>query len=536
MTISLIPDVFQGIPLTYNPYTASSFDCTQVDPSMASLCGYVTGAFPLVTLSCPNTGQYFVFQTGSSTSGTCQTYSDPVSAATVYLNAPYNTLNNYLVTGNQAWMLGASALVMIMTPGVGLFYAGLAGQETASNTIMMSFVTMCLITVQWFLFGYSFAFGPGTPGWGSFQWGAFTTFETNAANGPYGAGITNTIYAAFQCMFAQITPALISGAVIGRMKFHVWIVFVFLWGSLIYDGLAHWLWGWYLNSSYGAAPFGWAANLGSLDFAGGTVIHVSSGFAALAAAIVVGKRKTDKPLKAHNAPMTVIGATLLWFGWFGFNAGSAAMAGPLPIWTGATNTYNWTFASQALWNTHLATATASLSWLLTERIVDKTLTATGASAGAVAGLVAITPGCGYVNSWAACIFGIIVSPVCILGAKIKAKYGPDDTLDSFAVHGVGGAVGAFLTGLFANPYLGNSGPPGAFYGYPIRIGYQLTAITVAASYSFFGTLFLLYALKYIFGGLRVSDEAEAMGIDVSEHGNNFQNGNIVAQQELKASA
>jgi Amt family ammonium transporter len=466
--------------------------------SSLMLCQYVAALVP-PTLGClPN--QYLTLGAGA----VCVDYDSSVQKVAGMLGA-----QGAINSGNTAWMLAASALVMIMTPGVGLFYGGLAGEETAGNTILMSFATMCVVTVQWFLFGYSFAFGPGTSGFGSFEWGGFVNVGL-APSGAYGANIPHNLWAAFQCMFAQITPALISGAVVGRMKFSSYMVFIFIWATLIYDPLAHWVWSFTLDSeTFGLINLGFLGALGSIDFAGGTVIHISSGFAALAAALVLGPRhNAGKELKPHNIPMVVIGGTMLWFGWFGFNAGSAGAAS--------------SDAALAFWNTHLATAMAAIGWMACEKLSGGSPSPTGAAIGAVAGLVAITPGCGYVDTWAALLFGVFVSPFCFMATKLRAKIGLDDTLDVWAVHGVGGAVGAFMTGLFANYNVNgltnNNGPiNGAFFGNPVQLGYQMVAITVSASYSFFGTVIILLALKRVMG-IRISDEAESVGIDVSEHG------------------
>jgi len=427
---------------------------------------------------------------------TCVNYTSSVAKATALLGGDA-VINN----GNTAWMLAASAFVMIMTPAVGFFYAGLAGEESASNTILMSFITQAIVSLQWFFFGYSFAFGPGNGGFGSFQWAALNDVGY-APSGAYGFGIPHVLFCVFQVMFAQITPALISGAVIGRMKFKTYCVFVFIWTTLIYDALAHWMWSFQIDPVlFTATQQGWLNSLGAIDFAGGTVIHMSSGFAALAAALVLGKRRDNTPPKPHDQPMVVLGATLLWFGWFGFNPGSEGGADAV--------------ASYAFINTHLATCAASLSWLICDRIGTGGWTATGASIGAVAGLVAITPASGYVLPWAACVIGAVVSPICYLAVMFKNKIGFDDTLDSWAVHGVGGAVGAFCTGLFACPIV--SGQSGAFYGNPQKLGWQCLAIFIAATYSFFGTVIILLGLKVTMG-LRISEEEEALGIDVSEHG------------------
>jgi len=400
-------------------------------------------------------------------------------------------------------MLAGSALVMIMTPGLGFFYAGLVGEETAANTIMMSMVSVALVSVQWLFFGYSFAFGPGTPGFGTFEWAAFLGVG-EAPSGAYGSAIPHLVYAIFQCMFAQITPALISGGLIGRMKFSAFCVFIFIWTTVIYDALAHWVWSIQCDPvTFAPAALGWLGVMGALDFAGGTVIHISSGFSALSASMILGRRANhSEKLKPHNVPMVVLGASLLWFGWFGFNSASAGAASGV--------------AANAFVTTHFATATGFLTWMFFDAIFAKSWSAVGGSAGAVAGLVAITPGCGFVSPWASIFFGFVPVCFCYGAVKLKERLGYDDTLDAFGVHGVGGAVGALLTGLFADPSIN---PPfaGAFYGNPRQFGIQLLAVVVSSSYAFFGTAIILYGLKFTMG-IRADPEAEAAGLDSSMHG------------------
>lgn len=430
----------------------------------------------------------------TNSTGSCVPYESRLAKAAA-LEGDQAALNS----GNIAWMLAATALVMIMTPGLGLFYAGLSGERSAANTILMSFVSMAIVSVQWFLFGYSFAFAPNLPGWGSFAWACLLPIGMKPS-GLYGYGIPHLLFVAFQCQFAQITPALISGAVIGRMKFYVYVIFIFIWTSLIYDALAHWVWSWYFNDAWELKPEGFLGSLGAIDYAGGTVIHISSGFSALAAALVLGKTKAGKT-QPHNVPMVVIGTSFLWFGWFGFNAGSAVEASGK--------------AATAFINTHLAASSAALTWMVVEKIAGKQPSAIGACSGAVAGLVAITPACGFVLPWHAIIFGIIVSPISYGFIVLKEKIGYDDTLDVFAIHGMGGVTGALLTGLFATTQVNFI--DGAFYGNGPLFGYQLAEVVVAAVYSFFGTGAILLILKATLG-IRISEENEKAGIDASEHG------------------
>ncbi|DAZ99249.1 TPA: hypothetical protein N0F65_008116, partial [Lagenidium giganteum] len=311
----------------------------------------------------------------------CVNYSSPQAKAAADLDARVDT-------GNTAWILTSSALVMVMTPGVAFFYAGLAGDSMASNTIMMAFVSMAVVSIQFFAFGYSVCFSEGL-----FQWTAFNAIGS-AVSGVYGSKIPAMLHALYQTQFAMITPALRSGGIVGRMKFGTFILFTILWSSIVYTPLARWMWSSYLNSDYELGPYGWEAKMGSLDFAGGTVIHISSGFGALVAAIVVGKRYNHgESVRPHNVPLVMIGATLLWFGWFGFNAGSSGAADGI--------------AAIAAINTHLAGCAGFLTWIAMERFIHQKIDPCGAASGAMAGLVAITPGCGYVYPWASLIFGVV---------------------------------------------------------------------------------------------------------------------------------
>ena len=390
-------------------------------------------------------------------------------------------------TGDTAWMLVATALVMLMTPGLGLFYGGLVRQKNVLGTIMQSFISLGVISVVWVLYGYSLAFGGDTHGLiGTFQWLGLKGVGLDA--GPYSDRIPHLLFCAFQLMFATITPALITGAFAERMKFSAFLLFTVLWSTLVYLPVCHWVWG-----------GGWLGKLGALDFAGGTVIHINSGVAALVAAVIIGRRTGygAQPFYPHNLPMTVLGAALLWFGWFGFNAGSALASNGTAV--------------LAFFTTQVATGTAALSWVLTEKLVRGKPTTLGAASGAVAGLVAITPGAGFVGSTAAILIGLAAGVVCYLAIFLKEKLGYDDALDVVAVHGVGGLWGALATGLFAS-----AGATGLFFGNPRQLWVQLVAALSAMAYSALATSAILLALKHTVG-LRVTEEEELQGLDLSLH-------------------
>ncbi|KAJ8530373.1 hypothetical protein ON010_g14539 [Phytophthora cinnamomi] len=378
-------------------------------------------------------------------------------------------------TGITAWMIAASALVMIMTPGVAFFYAGLAGEEMASNTMMMSFVSMALVTVQFWAFGCSATFGSH----GVFGWSGYNNVG-ETPSGTYGTGIPHIVFAFFQTMLAAITPAELSGGFVGRMKFGTYLLFVLLWTSIVYDPLARWIWPMKLDNSWDLTALGWEGSMGALDFGGGTVIHVSGGFGALAAALMVGKRYNHgEPVKPHNVPLVMIAYTFLWFGWFGFNGGSG----------GAADEYS----------------------------VSQSLDPCGAASGAVAGMATITPGSGSVLPWALLIFGVVGAITGFVAVKLKNHLRYDDTLDVFAIHGCGGFMGGLLTGLFATSKTNPNIKGGAFYGHGMQFVYQLVANSVAAGYAFFATLAILVVLKYTVG-LRINEEKEVNGIDISYHG------------------
>ncbi len=398
-------------------------------------------------------------------------------------------------TGDTTWMLVSTALVMLMTPGLALFYGGMVRQKNVLGTIMQSFVALGLVTVQWVLIGYSLSFGPDIKGIiGGLQWAGLQSVGLEP-NPDYATTIPHQAFMMFQMMFAIITPALISGAFAERFKFSTYLVFVLLWSTLVYAPLAHWVWG----------VGGWLRSLGALDFAGGLVVHISSGMSALAAAIIIGKRKGHghEHMPPHNLTMTLLGATLLWFGWFGFNGGSALASGAL--------------ATSAFLTTHIAAATATLSWLIVEWKHRGKPTLLGAASGAVAGLVAITPASGFVGPLAALAIGFGAGAVCYFGVNIKNFFGYDDSLDAVGVHGVGGTFGALATGLFASKAINAAGANGAFFGNPSLFLVQLLSVAVAIVYAFSVTWIILKVLDRTMG-LRVQQEEEVQGLDLSQHG------------------
>jgi len=396
--------------------------------------------------------------------------------------------NTMISTGDTAWMLVATALVMFMTPGLALFYGGLVRSKNVLATMMQSFICLGVVSILWVLFGYSLAFGPDVGGLiGALDWVGLN--GVGLEPGPYSDKLPHLLFCAFQLMFAVITPALITGAYAERMKFSAFLLFTILWTTLVYFPVCHWVWG-----------GGWLGELGALDFAGGTVIHINSGVAALAAALILGKRQGYKqePIYPHNLTLTVLGASILWFGWFGFNAGSALAADGT--------------AALAFFTTQIATATAALTWILADKIFHGKPTTLGAASGAVAGLVAITPGAGFVGPVAAIIIGGAAGFICFLAITLKEKLGYDDSLDVVAVHGVGGLWGALATGLFAS-----IGAQGLFFGNPKQLGIQAIAAGAAIVYSFAVSSVILILLKKT-TGLRVSDDDEVQGLDLSQHG------------------
>ena len=401
--------------------------------------------------------------------------------------------------GDTAWILISTALVMLMTPGLALFYAGMVRRKNVLGTIMQSFIILALISIQWVLWGYSLAFGPDKGGIiGSLAWFGLNGVGTDP-NPDYAATIPHQAFMIFQMMFAVITPALITGAFAERVKFSAFLVFTLLWATLVYDPIAHWVWG--LSGGKG-----WLNNLGALDFAGGTVVHISSGISALAAALIIGKRKGygTESMPPHNVPMVVLGAALLWFGWFGFNAGSALSSGGL--------------AASAFVVTNTACAAAAFTWAVVEWMHRGKPTVLGAVSGAVAGLVAITPAAGFVSPMSSILIGIMGGVVCYFSVSvIKGKLGYDDSLDAFGIHGVGGTLGALSTGLFASKLVNPAGNDGLFFGNPSLLVNQVIAVVATAVYAFVVTAILLKVLDATMG-LRVSKEEEVTGLDLSQHG------------------
>jgi Amt family ammonium transporter len=398
--------------------------------------------------------------------------------------------------GDTAWVLVSTALVMLMTPGLALFYGGLVRRKNVLSTIMHSFFMLGLVSVIWVLWGYSLAFGPdsGMGLVGGLEWVGLEGV-TGDPSDTYAPGIPHLAFMAFQMMFAIITPALITGAFAERKRFRAFVLFSALWSTLVYAPIAHWVW----------SPDGWLYGLGVLDFAGGTVVHLASGVAALVAALMVGRRigLVRPATEPHDVPMTVLGAGLLWFGWFGFNAGSALGANGL--------------AATALVTTNSAAAMAALTWVTISWLHRGTPSVVGAAVGAVAGLVAITPAAGFVTPAAAILIGFGVSLVCYAASLLRLRSRVDDALDVFAVHGVGGAFGAIATGVFATTAVNAAGRDGALAGNLGQVLVQLAGAGAVAAYSALMTAGIL-ALVNLLVRIRVADGAEDAGLDLAQHG------------------
>lgn len=400
-------------------------------------------------------------------------------------------------TGDTAWMLVATALVMLMTPAVGFFYGGMVRSKNVISVIKQSLLILSLVTLQWVIIGYSLVFGKdigGVIGDLSFFGLRNVGFAPNVA---YAPTIPHTVFMIYQAMFAVITSALIIGAFVERIRFKTLIIFTLLWTTIVYDPIAHWVWG----------IGGWLRALGALDFAGGTVVHISAGFSALAAAWLVGKRcgpKINIPQTANNVPFVLLGATLLWFGWFGFNAGSALGSGVL--------------AANAFVVTHIAAAAAALSWMILSFAEHKKPSALATGTGAVCGLVAITPASGFVGPIASIAIGLITGVVTYLALALRIKHvNIDDTLDVWAAHGIGGVTGALLTGVFAEKVINSAGNNGLLFGNASQLGVQFLAVAVTAIYSFGATYLLLKLLSLKFK-LRVGEHDEKLGLDLAVHG------------------
>ncbi|CAF0839989.1 unnamed protein product [Adineta steineri] len=401
-------------------------------------------------------------------------------------------------TGDNAWMMTSTALVLLMTPALAFFYGGLVEHKNILNQLFLSFICMGIVFVQWVLFGFSFAFGPPvSPGFGSFDWAVLRFGELYNPN--YSPTYPLLTYCAYQGTFAVITPALISGAIVGRMKIIPYMIFIFIWSTVCYDPMAHWVWG----------DNGWLKHLGTLDFAGGTVVHILSGVSGLVASIILGKRHDyDRhSTTPHNLPFTILGTCLLWVGWSGFNAGSANSASGL--------------AALALINTHVAAAAGLMTWVVIDAIRGH-ISISGACVGPIVGLVAITPACGFVQPGWAILIGVIGTGI-VYGLLLLKKYMHiDDTLDVAIVHGCGGISGAFMTGLFAQKWVNESGgADGAFYGNPVQLWYQIAGILTAIGFAAACTAGILLPLHLIMG-IRLAKEDEMIGLDATAHGESWE--------------
>lgn len=399
-------------------------------------------------------------------------------------------------SGDTAWILISSALVMLMTiPGLAFFYGGLVRRKNVLSTMMQSFFVLCLISIQWILWGYSLSFGPDVCHFiGNLSWAGLRGVGLTP-NPDYAPTIPHLLFMAYQMMFAVITPGLITGAFAERIKFSTYIIFTLLWATLVYDPVCHWVWG----------TGGWLRNMGVMDFAGGIVVHITSGVSALVCALIIGKRRGygREPMSPHNLPLTILGAGLLWFGWFGFNAGSALSANGLAV--------------SAFVATNTAAAAAALTWMFIEWKLVAKPTMLGGATGAVAGLATITPASGFVGPFSAIIIGVMAAAICYMAvAVIKLKFTYDDSLDAFGVHGVGGTIGAFATGLFAQKLINPAGSNGLFFGNASQLMIQSIGIVAAIIYAVVVTFVLLKVLDLVMG-LRVTDEEEVIGLDITQH-------------------
>jgi ammonium transporter, Amt family len=424
------------------------------------------------------------------------------------------------VSADSAFMLVATTLVLLMTPALAFFYGGFVRSRNVLNTMMMSFIMMALVGVSWALWGYSFAFGTGSPFFGGFDW-LFLNKVSSAVGDylphlpyedalkaadpkyadltSYAPTIPHQLFMMYQMTFAIITPALISGAIVERVSFKIYFWFMVLWSGILYPIFAHMVWA-------KGGFLGLYGGLGALDFAGGTVVHISSGASALVAAWVLGPRKTypSQPAAPHNVPFILLGAGLLWVGWAGFNGGSALAASGL--------------ATQALVTTNLSACAAALVWVILEWVLRGKPTAVGIATGAVAGLVGITPAAGFVSPMSALLIGALTSTACFFAVSLKAKLQFDDSLDTFPVHGIGGTVGAVLTAVFADLAVNSAGKDGVLKGNFAELGVELVAIAVTYVIAGGGTFLILKLLEAVFGDLRVREEVEYQGLDINEHG------------------
>lgn len=412
-----------------------------------------------------------------------------------------------LNSGDTAWMLASTALVLLMTPGLAFFYGGMVRTKSVLNMMMMSMVTIGIVSVLWVIFGFELAFGyrANSPWYGSFSFSGLGSSVNQLTNNGGEYPIPVLVFAAFQLMFAIITPALVSGAIADRTKFTGWAVFVTLWATIVYFPVAHWVFAFGHKVGDTVTGAGYLAGKGLEDFAGGTAVHINAGAAGLALALVLGKRVgwRKEAMRPHSLPLVLLGSGLLWFGWFGFNAGSALAANGL--------------AGLAFMNTQVATAGGLLGWIILEKIRDGHPTSLGAASGVVAGLVAITPACAFVAPWAAVIIGLMAGALCALAVGLKYKLGFDDSLDVVGVHLVGGLWGCISIGLFGTHVVNSVGLDGLFYGGGTTLlGKQLFGALFVLAYSFVMTLIIGFAIQKTIG-LRVTRDVEVEGIDLNEH-------------------
>ncbi len=397
-------------------------------------------------------------------------------------------------SGDTAFVLLCAGLVMLMTPGLAFFYGGMVRRKNILGVLMQCFAMLCVLSLQWMFFGYSLSFAPGNGFIGGLQWlGLNGVGQTPYA--AYSATIPHQAFMVFQAMFAVITPALIIGAFAERMKFSAFLLFSLLWATLVYDPVCHWVWG----------VDGWLKQLGVIDFAGGIVVHTTAGIAALVTTLVIGKRKgyENNPMPPHNLPFTVLGGALLWFGWFGFNAGSTLSAGGLAVSTFVT--------------TNAAAAAGGLSWILLEWMVNGRATTFGIITGSVAGLATVTPGSGFVSPLSGVAIGAIACLVCFTAVSVmKPRLGYDDSLDAFGVHGIGGIAGTIMAGVFASKFINPAGADGLIFGNPKQVLIQLIGVAVTVVYTLVFT-YIIYKIVDVTIGIRVTDREESIGLDLTQH-------------------
>ena len=391
------------------------------------------------------------------------------------------------------FVLVSAVLVMLMTPGLAFFYGGMVRRRNILSVLMQCFIALCLISLQWVLFGYSLSFAPGNGFWGGWEWVALRGVGF-APFADYSGTVPHQVFMFFQMMFAIITPALIIGAFAERMKFSAFLVFTLLWATFVYDPICHWIWG----------SGGWLKQLGVMDFAGGLVVHASAGISALVTALIIGKRRGLRQMPSpHNLPLVVLGTGLLWFGWFGFNGGSALAVNSVAV--------------NAFLTTNTAAAVAGLSWAMLEWVRNGRPTVFGTVTGIIAGLATITPAAGFVSVASAALIGLIASIVCFIAiAVVKPRFGYDDSLDAFGVHGIGGIVGTLATGIFASTAINAAGANGMLFNNPKQFLIQCVGVLVTVAYAFVLT-FLIYKLVDVFFGIRVKEKEEAMGLDLTQH-------------------